>query len=96
MKIAAISLLSAADAIPARRERASSESFYEERRRQERRRQPRASEAVRITPVNRMITGLAVQIIAQVEKPEQSNVAAARAAYRNKTSAAGEVVNYRA
>ena len=91
MKIAAISLLSAADAIPARRERASSESFYEERRRQ-----PRASEAVRVTPVNRMITGFAVQIIAQVEKPEQSNVAAARAAYRNKTSAAGEVVNCRA
>lgn len=96
MKIAAISLLSASDAIPARRERASSDSFYEDRRRQERRRQPRASEAVRVTPVSRMITGLAVQIIAQIEKPEQTNVAAARAAYRNKTSAAGEVVNHRA
>ena len=49
-----------------------------------------------MTPINRMITGLAVQIIAQIDKPAQTDVAAARAAYRNKTAAAGEVVNYQA
>ena len=96
MKIAAISLLSAADAIPARRERAPSENVYQDRRQQDRRRNPRDADAVRVTPVNRLITGLAVQIIAQIEKPEQTNVAAARAAYRNRTSASGEVVNYKA
>lgn len=96
MKIAALSLLSASDAIPARRERASSESFYEDRRGQDRRRQQPAAEAVRVTPLNRMITGLAVQIIAQIEKAETTDVAAARAAYRNKTTAAGEVVNHKA
>ena len=49
-----------------------------------------------MTPVNRMVTGLAVQIIAQIDKPEETDVAAARSAYRNKISPSGEVVNYKA
>ena len=100
MKVAAISLLSAAHAIPARRTAASFEERYDDRRqgdrRQDRNSKDRPLEPIRMTPVNRMITGLAVQIIAQIDKPAQSDVAAARAAYRNKTSAAGEVVNYQA
>ena len=100
MKVAAISLLSATHAIPARRAAASSEERYDDRRQRDRRqdRSPSdgALEPVRMSPVNRMITGLAVQIIAQIDKPALTDVAAARAAYRNKTSAAGEVVNYQA
>jgi len=100
MKVAAISLLSAAHAIPARRTAGSSEDRYDDSRQRDRR-QDRGSrngalEPVRMTPINRMITGLAVQIIAQIDKPALTDVAAARAAYRNKTSAAGEVVNYQA
>jgi hypothetical protein len=100
MKVAAVSLLSATHAIPARRAAAPSEDRYDDRRQPDRRKErsprDRGLEPVRMTPVNRMITGLAVQIIAQIDKPAQTDVAAARAAYRNKTSAAGEVVNYQA
>ena len=96
MKVAAISLLSAANAIPARRPAAPSEDQYDDRRQGDRRRRERGLDPVRMSPVNRMITGLAVQVIAQLDKPELTDVAAARAAYRNKTSAAGEVVNYQA
>lgn len=96
MKVAAISLLSAAHAIPARRTAASTEDQYDDRRQGDRRRQGQTLDPVRMTPVNRMITGLAVQVIAQLDKPEITDVAAARAAYRNKTSPAGEVVNYQA
>ncbi len=96
MKVAAISLLSAANAIPARRTAASSEDQYDDRRQGDRRRRGRDLDPVRMSPVNRMVTGLAVQVIAQLDKQELTDVAAARAAYRNKTSLAGEVVNYRA
>jgi hypothetical protein len=100
MKVAAISLLSATHAIPARRTAAPFEDRYEDRRqgdrRQDRSPRDRSLEPIRMTPVNRMITGLAVQVIAQIDKTAQTDVAAARAAYRNKTSAAGEVVNYQA
>lgn len=100
MKVAAISLLSAAHAIPARRAAASSEDKHQDRRQgdrgDERQNRDHSLDPVRMTPINRMITGLAVQIIAQLDKPASTDVAAARAAYRNKTSAAGEVVNYQA
>jgi len=94
MKIAAISLLSASHAIPARRSGVSSD--HDDHRNEDRRRKQPEFDAVRVTPINRMITGLAVQIIAQIEKPEQTDVAAARAAYRNKLSPSGAVFNYKA
>ncbi|MET0546769.1 MAG: hypothetical protein ABWZ40_10695 [Caulobacterales bacterium] len=101
MKIAALSFFSANDAFSARRGPAQSSLNEDYPRDSDRRRKPRVAEAVRVSPASRMATGLAVQVIAQIdrmeaEKPGAERIEAARAAYRPQLPASGGVVNFRA
>jgi hypothetical protein len=106
MKIAALSFFSANDAFSGRS--AGAQSFhgqttgqYDVRRQGERRRKPRICEAARISPMPRLTTGLAMQVIAQLENelspaagPDRIEVA--RTAYRRAVAASGAVFNFRA
>lgn len=103
MKIAALSFYSAYDAFSGGRAGAhsSANQSYDVHRNGERRRKARVIEAARITPSSRLTTGLAMQVIAQLEKPDSPSanadrIEAARYAYRRILSASGELINFRA
>lgn len=98
MKVAALSFYSTNDAFSAWRGRAP-EFADEQPRDRERRRKPRVAEAVRLSPTPRLATGLAVQVIAQIERATArrgEQIEAARAAYRPQETACGAVVNFKA
>ncbi len=99
MKIAALSFYSADKPFTGHQASArSSANQYDYKRDGDRRRKVRVVEAARISPATRLTTGLALQVIAQIEKTDSSNahIEAARAAYRRVLSAGGAMINFRA
>jgi hypothetical protein len=102
MKIAALSFFSAVDVPPGRTSRAqSSANQYDYKRQGDRRRKARVCEAARISPSSRLTTGLARQVIAQIDDSNsaaqsKARIEAARAAYHPMLSAIGAVISFRA